>query len=57
MAVDDLRRGSMMAHLLDALERGEDIGHYGWLTFCDDRGSLPRSRRGRRLVEQGPRPR
>ena len=34
MAVDDLRRSPMMAHLLDALERGEDIGHYGRLTFA-----------------------
>jgi DNA primase large subunit len=24
----------MMSHLLDALERGEDIGHYGRLTFA-----------------------
>ena len=34
MPVDDLRRSPMMAHLLDALERGEDIGHYGRLTFA-----------------------
>ncbi len=34
MAVKDLRRSPMMAHLLDALERGEDIGHYGQLTFA-----------------------
>jgi len=34
MAVDDLRRSPMMAHLLDALDRGEDIGHYGRLTFA-----------------------
>jgi hypothetical protein len=34
MAVDDLRNSEMMAHLLDALERGEDIGHYGRLTFA-----------------------
>jgi DNA primase large subunit len=33
MAVDDLRRSPMMSHLLDALDRGEDIGHYGRLTF------------------------
>lgn len=24
----------MMSHLLDALDRGEDIGHYGRLTFA-----------------------
>ena len=33
MAVQDLRRSAMMSHLLDALERGEDIGHYGRLVF------------------------
>jgi hypothetical protein len=38
MAVDergkDLRDSPMMAHLLDALEAGTDIGHYGRLTFA-----------------------
>ncbi len=34
MAVEDLRRSSMMAHLLDALDQGQDIGHYGRLTFA-----------------------
>ncbi|HEV2107405.1 MAG TPA: hypothetical protein VGR16_04015 [Thermomicrobiales bacterium] len=34
MAVDDLRQSPMMSHLLDALDRGEDIGHYGRLTFA-----------------------
>jgi DNA primase large subunit len=29
----DLRQSPMMAHLLDALEAGTDIGHYGRLTF------------------------
>ena len=29
----DLRDSRMMAHLLDALESGTDIGHYGRLTF------------------------
>lgn len=29
----DLRQSPMMAHLLDALENGTDIGHYGRLTF------------------------
>ena len=29
-----LRRNAMMARLLDALERGEDIGHYGRLVFA-----------------------
>jgi hypothetical protein len=30
----DLRDSPMMARLLDALERGEDIGHFGRLTFA-----------------------
>ena len=34
MALDDLKRSPMMTHLLDALDRGEDIGHYGRLTFA-----------------------
>ena len=34
MPVQDLRQSPMMSHLLDALERGEDIGHYGRLTFA-----------------------
>lgn len=33
MPVEDLRQSSMMSHMLDALDRGEDIGHYGRLTF------------------------
>jgi len=32
--LDQLRNNDMMAHLLDALERGEDIGHYGRLVFA-----------------------
>ncbi|MBV9599968.1 MAG: hypothetical protein JOZ87_24355 [Chloroflexi bacterium] len=34
MSIDDLRESPMMAHLLGALERGEDIGHYGRLVFA-----------------------
>lgn len=34
MAVEELRRNDMMAHLLDALDRGQDIGHYGRLVFA-----------------------
>jgi hypothetical protein len=34
MPVDDLRKNEMMAHLLDALDKGKDIGHYGRLTFA-----------------------
>lgn len=29
----NLRDSSMMAHLMNALDRGEDIGHYGRLVF------------------------
>lgn len=32
--VGALRKNAMMAHLLDALERGEDVGHYGRLVFA-----------------------
>ncbi len=31
---DELRKDSMMAHLLDSLEAGQDIGHYGRLVFA-----------------------
>ena len=30
----ELRKDSMMAHLLDSLEAGQDIGHYGRLVFA-----------------------
>jgi hypothetical protein len=33
MAIEQLRDSEMMAHLLDALERKQDIGHYGRLVF------------------------
>lgn len=31
--IDHLKQNKMMQHLIDALERGEDIGHYGRLVF------------------------
>ncbi len=34
MPVEDLRQSQMMNHLLEALNQGEDIGHYGRLTFA-----------------------
>ena len=34
MPVEDLRQSPMMSHMLDALDRGEDIGHFGRLTFA-----------------------
>ncbi len=33
MSRDEMRKDPMMAHLLDALAQGQDIGHYGRLTF------------------------
>jgi DNA primase large subunit len=33
MPVDELLQEPMMAHLLDSLDKGKDIGHYGRLTF------------------------
>jgi hypothetical protein len=33
MPMDDLKQSPMMKHMLEALNRGEDIGHYGRLTF------------------------
>ena len=32
--MDELRKSEMMAHLLDALEAGQDIGHYGRLVVA-----------------------
>jgi len=34
MAVKELRNNDMMAHLLDSLDAGKDIGHYGRLAFA-----------------------
>ena len=34
MAVEDLRSDPMMEHLLDSLESGKDIEHYGRLVFA-----------------------
>jgi hypothetical protein len=34
MSVQALRESPMMAHLLDALDDGQDIGHYGRLVFA-----------------------
>ena len=32
--LESLRRNATMARLLDALDRGEDVGHYGRLVFA-----------------------
>jgi hypothetical protein len=32
--IEELRKDSMMAHLLDSLDAGKDIGHYGRLVFA-----------------------
>lgn len=34
MPIQDLKRDSMMAHLMDSLQEGKDIGHYGRLVFA-----------------------
>ncbi len=34
MAVQDLKQSPMMGHLLDALDKHQDIGHYGRLVFA-----------------------
>lgn len=34
MPVEDSKKNGMMAHLLDSLEQGKDIGHYGRLVFA-----------------------
>lgn len=33
MPVEELSQSPMMSHLLDSLDRGENIGHYGRLVF------------------------
>jgi hypothetical protein len=33
MSETELRKNGMMAHLMDALSQGQDIGHYGRLVF------------------------
>ncbi|HEY9737254.1 MAG TPA: hypothetical protein V6D06_13260 [Trichocoleus sp.] len=33
MAFEELRKSDVMAHLMDALEAGQDVGHYGKLVF------------------------
>ena len=34
MALEDLKQNGMMAHLLSALQKKQDIGHYGRLVFA-----------------------
>jgi hypothetical protein len=34
MALGELRKNGMMNRMIEALERGEDIGHYGRLVFA-----------------------
>lgn len=34
MTIKELQKSDMMAHLLDALDKGQDIGHYGRLVFA-----------------------
>lgn len=34
MALDELRKSDVMDHLLDSLDKGKDIGHFGRLVFA-----------------------
>lgn len=34
MPAEELREEPMMAHLMDSLDAGEDVGHYGRLVFA-----------------------
>ena len=34
MAIEELKKSDMMGHLLNALDAGKDIGHYGRLVFA-----------------------
>lgn len=34
MAIEELQKNDMMAHLISALNDGKDIGHYGRLVFA-----------------------
>ncbi|MFN6486100.1 MULTISPECIES: hypothetical protein [unclassified Nostoc] len=34
MAIQELQKNDMMAHLLESLDAGKDIGHYGRLVFA-----------------------
>ncbi|UBF24768.1 hypothetical protein K9N68_24355 [Kovacikia minuta CCNUW1] len=34
MSIEELRKNTMMVHLLDALDASQDIGHYGRLVFA-----------------------
>ena len=67
MGFEALRKNGMMAHLLDSLEAGQNIGHYGRLVFAmvarhfvDDDALVAQLRKGpdfnedeaRALVEQ-----
>ena len=52
MALADLRQSPMMAHLLDALANGKDIGHYGRVTVAIvGRYFLDRNELGNLLLE------
>lgn len=33
MPIEELQESAMMSHLIDALDKGQDIGHYGRLVF------------------------
>ena len=53
MAVSELRKNDMMAHLLDSLEAGKDIGHYGRLVFAMVARPFPERQPAGEAVDEG----
>lgn len=53
MSVQDLQKSPMMSYLLEALQRGEDIGHYGRLTFAMVARHFVDKRELAELLDQG----
>ena len=59
MPIKDLRKNNTMAHILDALDNGKDIGHYGRLTlamvaqyFADEEEIVTQLRKDKDFTEE-----
>ena len=59
MPIEDLRKNNTMAHILDALDNGKDIGHYGRLTlamvaqyFADEEEIVTQLRKDKDFTEE-----
>ena len=59
MSIKDLRKNNTMAHILDALDNGKDIGHYGRLTlvmvaqyFADESEIVAQLKKDRDFAEE-----